>query len=61
LQKCVAGAFLLYAAFSTVGLIIFYFFMPETKGCQIEEVEKLFMRKSDRRDNDDELERKERL
>ncbi len=53
---------MLYAALSTVGLLVFYWFVPETKGCQIEEVEKLFMRKRDRRVGDEELEmKKERL
>ncbi|KAL6197713.1 hypothetical protein ACLB2K_033318 [Fragaria x ananassa] len=36
-----AGTFLLFAGFSTIGLIFIYFLVPETKGMQFEEVEKL--------------------
>ncbi|KAL6197831.1 hypothetical protein ACLB2K_027624 [Fragaria x ananassa] len=36
-----AGTFLLFAGFSTVGLVFIYFLVPETKGMQFEEVEKL--------------------
>ncbi|CAI4220651.1 unnamed protein product, partial [Auanema sp. JU1783] len=36
------GAFFLYAGCSTVGFVVFYFFVPETKGLIIEEVEELF-------------------
>ena len=38
----VAGAFYLYAAFGVVGLIVFYLFLPETKGIALEDMEKLF-------------------
>lgn len=34
-----AGTFLLFAGFSTIGLIFIYFLVPETKGLPIEEVE----------------------
>ncbi|XP_031389848.1 inositol transporter 4 isoform X2 [Punica granatum] len=36
-----AGTFLLFAGFSLLGLIAIYFLVPETKGLQIEEVEKV--------------------
>ncbi|CAN4126972.1 unnamed protein product [Withania somnifera] len=36
-----AGTFLLFAGFSTTGLIAIYFLVPETKGLQFEEVEKM--------------------
>ncbi|KAJ7967804.1 Inositol transporter like [Quillaja saponaria] len=36
-----SGTFLLFAGFSTIGLIAIYFLVPETKGLQFEEVEKL--------------------
>ncbi|GMT31340.1 hypothetical protein PFISCL1PPCAC_22637 [Pristionchus fissidentatus] len=42
------GAFFLYAGFATVGLIVFYFFVPETKGMSIEEIENLFKTKRER-------------
>lgn len=35
------GTFLLFAGFSLLGLIGIYFFVPETKGLQFEEVEEL--------------------
>ncbi|VDN03073.1 unnamed protein product [Thelazia callipaeda] len=37
------GAFFLYAGISFTGLIMFYFFMPETRGTRIEDMELLFM------------------
>ncbi|CAK9174132.1 unnamed protein product [Ilex paraguariensis] len=36
-----AGTFLLFAVFSFLGLLAIYFLVPETKGLQFEEVEKL--------------------
>ncbi|KAF8383078.1 hypothetical protein PRIPAC_72220 [Pristionchus pacificus] len=42
------GAFFLYAGFATVGMIVFYFFVPETKGMPIEEIENLFKTKRER-------------
>ncbi|KAK4801888.1 hypothetical protein SAY86_000091 [Trapa natans] len=36
-----SGTFLLFAGFSLIGLIAIYFLVPETKGLQIEEVEKV--------------------
>lgn len=36
-----AGTFLLFAGFSTIGLVFIYFLVPETKGLQFEEVEKM--------------------
>lgn len=37
-----AGAFYLYASFGVVGIIYFYFFLPETRGRSLEEMESLF-------------------
>lgn len=37
----IAGAFLLFAGISFLGLIAIYFLVPETKGLQFEEVEKM--------------------
>ncbi|KAL4398038.1 hypothetical protein AHAS_Ahas01G0251900 [Arachis hypogaea] len=39
-----AGTFLLFAGFSTIGLIAIYLLVPETKGLQFEEVEKLLQK-----------------
>lgn len=36
-----SGTFLLFAGFSTLGLIAIYFIVPETKGLKFEEVEKM--------------------
>ncbi|KAI4311923.1 hypothetical protein MLD38_036787 [Melastoma candidum] len=36
-----AGTFLLFAGFSLIGLVFIYFLVPETKGLQFEEVEKM--------------------
>lgn len=36
-----AGTFLLFAGFSFIGLVAIYFLVPETKGLQFEEVEKM--------------------
>ncbi|GFQ00017.1 inositol transporter 4 [Phtheirospermum japonicum] len=35
------GTFLLFAGFSMIGLVAIYFVVPETKGLQFEEVEKM--------------------
>ncbi|CAJ0557789.1 unnamed protein product, partial [Mesorhabditis spiculigera] len=43
------GSFFLYAGFTAVGFVVFYFFMPETKGLQMEEIEHLFKTKAERR------------
>ncbi|VDK53597.1 unnamed protein product [Anisakis simplex] len=43
------GTFMLYAGLSSIGLVIFYFHMPETTGFQIEDVETLFMDDNDKR------------
>ncbi|XP_051129131.1 inositol transporter 4-like [Andrographis paniculata] len=39
-----AGTFLLFAGFSAIGLVAIYFLVPETKGLQFEEVEKMLER-----------------
>ncbi|CAN6587651.1 unnamed protein product [Malus baccata var. baccata] len=39
-----AGTFLLFAGFSVIGLIAIYMLVPETKGMQFEEVEKLLQK-----------------
>lgn len=36
-----AGTFLLFAGFSLIGLVFIFFLVPETKGLQFEEVEKM--------------------
>lgn len=36
-----SGAFLLFALFSLIGLVFIYFLVPETRGLQFEQVEKM--------------------
>ncbi|CAJ0937992.1 unnamed protein product, partial [Mesorhabditis belari] len=43
------GSFFLYASFTAVGFVIFYIFMPETKGLQMEQIENLFKSTEERR------------
>ena len=40
------GTFLVYFLFSLVGLVYFWRHLPETKGKQLEEIEKLFRSES---------------
>ncbi|MQL83361.1 hypothetical protein Taro_015855 [Colocasia esculenta] len=42
------GAFFLYCGVATAGWLFFYFFLPETRGKTLEEVELLFTKESDR-------------
>ncbi|VDK45398.1 unnamed protein product [Anisakis simplex] len=42
------GAFFIYAGITVVGIVFIYFFIPETKGLPIEQVELLFMSESER-------------
>lgn len=39
-----SGTFLLFAGFSTIGLIAIYFLVPETKGLPFEQVEKMLVK-----------------
>ena len=39
-----AATFLLFAGFSAIGLVAIYFLVPETKGLQFEEVEKMLQK-----------------
>lgn len=41
----IGGAFFLFAGFGVLALVFFYFFLPETKGKSLEEVEMLFGKK----------------
>ncbi|KAJ4962665.1 hypothetical protein NE237_022604 [Protea cynaroides] len=40
----IGGAFFMFAGFSTLAGLLFYFFLPETKGKALEEIEMLFTR-----------------
>ncbi|KAH0450287.1 hypothetical protein IEQ34_020979 [Dendrobium chrysotoxum] len=44
----ISGAFFLDAGIAVVGWFFFYFFLPETKGRSLEEMEKLFEKKEKR-------------
>lgn len=42
LTKSIIGAFYLYAFFASIGWIYFFYYLPETKGKVLEEIETLF-------------------
>lgn len=45
------GTFLIYASFSLLGLVYFYFNLPETRNRKLEEIEKLFGAKPQKTQN----------
>ncbi|WOK93095.1 polyol transporter 5-like [Canna indica] len=46
----IAGSFYLYAGIATAGWLFFYVFLPETRGRSLEEMEELFGKKAERKE-----------